>query len=212
MWRAAIGGAIILAGVAMHPPVAGAQGARAAWPLSPSSTLTASARLRSTAVAVSVELTQPAILLPLGYHEERGWFLLEPFASLPVRAPGEQTVQYPRKSGPLVPPSGTGSGSPDYPPAGLGCGAAGGVVNPATGHCGMGGSETIGLATDVGIGPADYRAVVVRVSPGFPAAALDSVLRATNGRPPMVGLTQLARALSERDSTAAWALVRVPRG
>ena len=210
MRSAAIGGTAGLAIATMLAHAAGAQGGSL---VSPSSTLPARVALRSTAVAVSVTLTRPAVLVPLGYHEERGWYLLASFASLPVREAGEQTLTFARRLGRMDVPAGTSVGSvPNVPDAGLGCATAGGVHNPTSGHCGVGGSEYIAPILDVAIGAGDYRGALLRLTPGLSAAALDSALLATRGRQPAEALSQLARRLAQRDSAAAWALVRVPRG
>ena len=180
--------------------------------VSPSGTLPVTAALRSTAVTLDVTLAEPAVLLPLGYHAERGWYLLVSSAERSARTAGKQTVRFPRRMGALDVPGGTTSGSvPDVPDAGLGCAAARGVLNPATGHCGTGGSESVGPVLDVALGPSDYRGALIRIAPGLPAAELDAALRATRGERPAEGLARLAAALTARDSSAAWALVRVPR-
>jgi len=160
--------------------------------VSPSGTLPVTAALRSTAVTLEYLLAS---------SDERS-----------ARTAGKQTVRFPRRMGALDVPGGTTSGSvPDVPDAGLGCAAARGVLNPANGNCGTGGSESVGPVLDVALGPSDYRGALIRIAPGLPAAELDAALRATRGERPAEGLARLAAALTARDSSAAWALVRVPR-
>ncbi|MBK6485869.1 MAG: hypothetical protein IPF98_03160 [Gemmatimonadetes bacterium] len=104
-------------------------------------------------VSLSVVLTQAAVLIPLGYHADRGCYLFASSASLPVRAAGMHIVRFPRRLGRLEVPSGTTDGNVSpVPHAGLGCAAARGVVDAVSGACGMGGSAHIGPLVDVARG------------------------------------------------------------
>ena len=197
----------ILAGV-------GATRGRAQTPalVSPSSTLPVTVALQSSAVTLAVSLAQPAVLVPLGYHADRGWYPLTSPAALPLRSGGRQTIRFPRRLGRLEVPTGTTVGSvPDVPEAGLGCAAARGVVSSTTGRCGFAGSESVGPILDVALAPSDYRGALLRLAPGLAPEYLEAALRATQGQPPGEGLALLVASLAARDTSVAWALVRVPR-
>jgi hypothetical protein len=201
---------IVLAGIALLVSRAGS--GQTPTLVAPGGPLAVEARLGTTAVRVTVELTQPAALLALQYHPDEGWTPLSRLDGLSLRKPGRQELSFPRRFGKLSVPAGTTSGGADLvPDPGIGCGAAGGSHDPVTGHCGAGGSPRVGLVLDVPVGVHDYRVAVLRLQRVPTRIELEAVLRATAHEVPVPALEHLARMLGGPEHSSPWALLRIPR-